>query len=171
MLYGMIGVPFVHNSAFRKFDFRGRWSVSPKNRGRSKKTQKWTGLKSGSGSLAVGTYLQRGSGPPPPRRAGPCPSPPPPVHFCTPPPHPHPTVFYKILDPLYQNECSEPQASQIIVPVDWPWFYAPVVTHRGLLLRPYPAYNTANTAPGATLHSLPYYITANTPISRFHHNT
>ena len=37
----MIGVPFVYNSALRKFDFRGRWSVSPKNKGRSKKTVVW----------------------------------------------------------------------------------------------------------------------------------
>ena len=39
MLYGMIGIPFVYNSALRKFDFRSRWSVSPKNRGWSKKTE------------------------------------------------------------------------------------------------------------------------------------
>ena len=38
MLYGMIGVPFSYNSALRKFDFRGRWSATPKNQGRSKKT-------------------------------------------------------------------------------------------------------------------------------------
>ena len=37
-----------------------------KNRRHSKKTQGRTGLKSGGGSLAVGTYLQRGSAPPPP---------------------------------------------------------------------------------------------------------
>ena len=33
MLYGMIGVPFIYNSALRKFDFRGQWSVSPNSRG------------------------------------------------------------------------------------------------------------------------------------------
>ena len=48
MLYGMIRVPFVYNSALRKCDFRGGWFVSPKNRGRTKKTQGWTGLKSGA---------------------------------------------------------------------------------------------------------------------------
>ena len=37
-------------------------SATPKNRGRSKKTQGWTGLKSGDGNLAVGSYLQRDSG-------------------------------------------------------------------------------------------------------------
>ena len=36
------------------------------NRGRSKKTEGWTGPKNKGGSLAVGTYLHRGSGPPPP---------------------------------------------------------------------------------------------------------
>ena len=35
-----------------------------KNRGRSKKTEGRTGPKSRGGSLAVGTYLQRGSDPP-----------------------------------------------------------------------------------------------------------
>ena len=45
--------PFVYNFALRKFDFRGRWSATPKNRGRSKKTQGWTGLKSGGCSLVV----------------------------------------------------------------------------------------------------------------------
>ena len=39
-----------------------------KIRGRSKKTEGWTGPKSRGGSLAVGTYLQRGSAPPPPER-------------------------------------------------------------------------------------------------------
>ena len=36
-----------------------------KNRGRSKKTERRTRPKSRGGSLAVGTYLQRGSAPPP----------------------------------------------------------------------------------------------------------
>ena len=31
MLYGIIGVLFVYNFALRKFDFRGRWSATPKN--------------------------------------------------------------------------------------------------------------------------------------------
>ena len=39
-----------------------------KNRGRSKKTEGRTRPKSRGGSLAVGTYLQRGSAPPPPPR-------------------------------------------------------------------------------------------------------
>ena len=63
MVYEINGVPFVYNFALRKFVFRGRWSVTPKNKGPSKKTQGRTGLKSGGGSLAVGTYLQRGSAP------------------------------------------------------------------------------------------------------------
>ena len=66
MLHGMIGCTCLYNSALGKFDFRGQWSVSPKNRGQLKKTQGWIGLKSGGGSLAAGTYLQRGSAPPPP---------------------------------------------------------------------------------------------------------
>ena len=50
------------------------WSVTLKNRGRSKKTEGQTGPKSMGGSLAVGNYLQRGSPhPPPPRGIRPCP--------------------------------------------------------------------------------------------------
>ena len=53
-----------------KFGFRGRWSATAKNRGWSpgwsKKTQGRTALKNGGASLAVGSYLQRGSAPPPP---------------------------------------------------------------------------------------------------------
>ena len=37
-----------------------------KYRGRSKKTERWTGPKSKGGSLAVGNYLQGSSAPPPP---------------------------------------------------------------------------------------------------------
>ena len=49
----------------RNYDFRGRCSATPENRGLSKKTQRWTALKIGGGSLPVGSYLQRGSAPPP----------------------------------------------------------------------------------------------------------
>ena len=56
-LCGINGVPFVYNFALRNFDFRGQWSVTPKNRGQSKKTQGWTVLKNGGVSLAVGSYL------------------------------------------------------------------------------------------------------------------
>ena len=69
-VYGIIGVPFVYIFALRKFDFKGRGSVTPKNKGRSKKIQGRTGLKNGGGSLAVGSYLQRGSAPPPSRGQG-----------------------------------------------------------------------------------------------------
>ena len=41
-----------------------------KNRGRSKKTEEPTGPKSTGGSLAVGTYIQRGSAPPSPGGGG-----------------------------------------------------------------------------------------------------
>ena len=58
-------VSFVLNFALRWYDFRGWWSATIKNRGRSKKTQWQTALKSRGGSLAVGIYLQRGSTPPP----------------------------------------------------------------------------------------------------------
>ena len=47
-------------------DFGGRWSVTLNNRGPSKKTEGRTRPKSKGGSLAVGTYLQRGSAPPSP---------------------------------------------------------------------------------------------------------
>ena len=66
MLYVKIGVTIVYNFALRKFDFRGWWSPTPKNRGQSKKTQGRTALKNWGGSLAVCSYLQRGSAPPPP---------------------------------------------------------------------------------------------------------
>ena len=58
---------FVYKFALKKFDFRGRLSATPQNRGWSKKTEGWRGLNSGDGSLAVGSYLQRGSAPPPHR--------------------------------------------------------------------------------------------------------
>ena len=64
MLYGKIGVTIVYNFPLKNCDFRRRWSAIPKNRGRSKKTQGRTALKNGGGSLAVGSYLQRGSAPP-----------------------------------------------------------------------------------------------------------
>ena len=60
MLDEIIRVPLVYNYALRKFDFRGQWSATPKNRGQSRVDR----LKSGDGSLAVGTNLQRGSAPP-----------------------------------------------------------------------------------------------------------
>ena len=46
-------VTFVYNFVLRKFGFRGQFSAPSKNRGRSKKTHGW------------GSYLQRGSAPPP----------------------------------------------------------------------------------------------------------
>ena len=78
LLYELHGIPynyrklcrrpwitFVDNFVLVMFDFGGRWSMTLKNRGRLKKTQGWTAPKSRGGSLAVGTYLQRGSAPPP----------------------------------------------------------------------------------------------------------
>ena len=64
MLIGRIGVTFVHNFVLRNYDFRWEWSATQKNSGRSKKIQGQTALKNGGGSLAVGSYLQRGSAPP-----------------------------------------------------------------------------------------------------------
>ena len=52
-----IGVTFVHNFTLINFYFRGRWSATPKNKGRSKKTQGRRALKNGVGSLALGSYL------------------------------------------------------------------------------------------------------------------
>ena len=66
MLYGKTGVTIVYNIALSKFDFRDQWSATPQNRGRSKKNQGRTVLKHWAGSLAVGSYIQRGSAPPPP---------------------------------------------------------------------------------------------------------
>ena len=54
----------VYNFALRKFDFRGQWSATTKNRGGSKKTEGQRALKNGGCSLAVGSYLQTGSAPP-----------------------------------------------------------------------------------------------------------
>ena len=52
----------MYNFALKKFDFRGRWFQTPKNRGWSKKTQGRTALNNGGGSLpgslAVGSFLQ-----------------------------------------------------------------------------------------------------------------
>ena len=58
MLCATNGVTFVYNFALRKFDFRGQWSATPKNRGRSKTTQGPRALENGSGSLAVGLKRQ-----------------------------------------------------------------------------------------------------------------
>ena len=55
----------MYNFVSRKFDFRGRWSATPKNRGRSKKTQGRTAMKNGDGSLAVGSYPKEAVPPPP----------------------------------------------------------------------------------------------------------
>ena len=63
MLIGRIKVTFVHNFVLRNYDLKWQWSATQKNRGRSKKIQGQTALKNGSGSLAVGSYLQRGSTP------------------------------------------------------------------------------------------------------------
>ena len=63
MLCGKNWFPFAYNFALRKFNFRGQWSATYKNRGRSKKTQGRTDLKRRGGSLPVGTYLQGGSAP------------------------------------------------------------------------------------------------------------
>ena len=53
MLYGKILVNFVYNSALKKFDYRGRWFQAPKMGGGQRKLR--------ADSLAVGSYLQRGS--------------------------------------------------------------------------------------------------------------
>ena len=65
---GGIGVTSVYNVGLRKYNFRGQWSAPLRNRWWSKKTERLTVLKSGVGSLAVGSYFQRGSAPPPPPR-------------------------------------------------------------------------------------------------------
>ena len=63
---GKIGVSFVYKFALKKFDFRGRWSATAKNRGRSKKTEGQRALSNRGVTLAVGSYFQRDSAPPPP---------------------------------------------------------------------------------------------------------
>ena len=65
-----IWISFVGHFVLRMSDFGGRWSVNLKNRGWSKKTEGRTRPKSKGGSLAVGTYLQRGSATPPPPGCG-----------------------------------------------------------------------------------------------------
>ena len=66
MLYGKIRVTFVYHSAMRKFDLK-----APKIGDGQRKLRGVRALKNGGGSLAVGSYLQRGSGPPP---SGLCPN-------------------------------------------------------------------------------------------------
>ena len=69
-----IGVTFVCNFALRRCDFRGWWSATPKNRGRSKKTQEQTALKSRRGAVVwqwEATFKEAVLPPPPPlRKAG-----------------------------------------------------------------------------------------------------
>ena len=60
---GKIRVTFVHNFTLKKFDFRGWWLATAKHRRWSMKTQGQRALKNGGGSLAIGSYLQRGSAP------------------------------------------------------------------------------------------------------------
>ena len=80
MLYGRIRVTIVYSFELKKFDFRGWWSATPKYRGWSKKSYGPTTLKNRGGSLAVGSYFQRGSTPPPQHH--------PPDHLNTCPPGP-----------------------------------------------------------------------------------
>ena len=58
---------FFIQFCIEKLDFRGQWSVSPKNRGLSKKTQGRTGLKrgGGGGSLVVLVVTFKEAVPPP----------------------------------------------------------------------------------------------------------
>ena len=63
-------ITFDDTFVLRIFHFGGRWSVTLKNRGRSKKTDGWGRPKTRGSSLAVGTYLERGSAPPPPPPPG-----------------------------------------------------------------------------------------------------
>ena len=65
MLYGKIGATFIYNFAMRKFDFRGRWSATPKNKGWSKKSQGRTALKSGA-VVGITTFKEAVPPPPPP---------------------------------------------------------------------------------------------------------
>ena len=60
----IIWITFVGSYALRICEFWGQWSVTLKNRERSKKTEGQTRPKIKGGSLAVGTCLQRGSAPP-----------------------------------------------------------------------------------------------------------
>ena len=64
-LFRRLWVTCVDTFVLRMFDFRGRWFMTLKNRGAVKKSEGRTASKSRGGSLAVGTYLQRGSAPPP----------------------------------------------------------------------------------------------------------
>ena len=56
-------ITFDDTFVLRIFHFGGRWSVTLKNRGRSKKTDGWRGPKTRGSSLAVGTDFERGSAP------------------------------------------------------------------------------------------------------------
>ena len=58
-LWEIIWITFVGNYALRICDFGGRWSVTLKNRGRSKKTEGQTAQKNKDGSLAMDIYLQQ----------------------------------------------------------------------------------------------------------------
>ena len=58
MLNGGIEVTFIYYFVLRKYDFWEQWSATPQNRKR-------TALRSQGGSLAVGSYFQRESPPPP----------------------------------------------------------------------------------------------------------
>ena len=62
---GGIGVTSVYNLGLRKYNFREKSSTPLRIRWWSKKTERWTALKSGGGSLAVSSYFQRV--PPPPQ--------------------------------------------------------------------------------------------------------
>ena len=68
MICERIEVPFVCNFALRKFEFTGGWSATPKNRGRSKKTQGRRALKNGGAVVWqwVVTFIEAVPPPPPP---------------------------------------------------------------------------------------------------------
>ena len=54
MLYVRVNCTLVYKTALRKYDFREQWSVTPKNRGQSKKIQGWTAVKSRGRGEALG---------------------------------------------------------------------------------------------------------------------
>ena len=70
MVYGRIGLTFVYSSALKKYDFRGQWSATLKNRGGQRKLKFGQPWKAGAVVWQLVATFKEAVTPPPPQCAG-----------------------------------------------------------------------------------------------------